>query len=311
MYSEHPWPSERDADEEMGWRLKVLGIKPEDYQGKQVVELGCGTGEYALWYATHGAAEVVGVDLSDGSLGIARSRAENTGLQNIQFLKRDILKLDLPDNYFDYAYSVGVLHITGAPYAGFQQLCRITKPGGVVIVSLAHKFTGGQVGIQQRILKALAGDDLEKRARLGRRLFPRTMRSLNKRYRNANPDEVAYDTFAIPHETYYTAKEVLAWFDANNIQYLGAFAPLRFQDYLYAFSLPEYHRFKRTFEGYPLTRWTSAVLNRIATAKARNVDGAQVQFERPSALSMRLCELAWAFFGVRFRMFTIAGRKLT
>jgi hypothetical protein len=51
------------------------------------------------------------------------------------------------------------------------------------------------------------------------------------------------------------------------------------------------------------------VLNRIATAKARNVDGAQVQFERPSALSMRLCELAWAVFGIRFQMFTIAGRK--
>ena len=31
MYSEHPWPLNRDTDEEMGWRLKCLGISPEDY----------------------------------------------------------------------------------------------------------------------------------------------------------------------------------------------------------------------------------------------------------------------------------------
>ena len=79
MYSEHPWPLHRNTDEEMGWRLKCLGVVPEDYQGKRVLDMGCGTGEYALWYAMHGAGEVVGVDLSEGSLAVARERqAEST-----------------------------------------------------------------------------------------------------------------------------------------------------------------------------------------------------------------------------------------
>ena len=60
MYSEHPWPLHRDTDEEMGWRLKCLGIVPGDYQNKRVLDMGCGTGEYAMWYAMHGAKEVVG-----------------------------------------------------------------------------------------------------------------------------------------------------------------------------------------------------------------------------------------------------------
>ena len=55
MYSKVPWPGNRRADEEMGWRLRSLGVRPDDYAGKKVLEVGCGTGDYALWYATHGA----------------------------------------------------------------------------------------------------------------------------------------------------------------------------------------------------------------------------------------------------------------
>ncbi|MDR7489353.1 MAG: hypothetical protein QN167_11140 [Armatimonadota bacterium] len=45
MYSRHPWPGTRRTGEEMGWRLRVLGVRPEDYRGRSVVDLGCGTGE--------------------------------------------------------------------------------------------------------------------------------------------------------------------------------------------------------------------------------------------------------------------------
>ena len=105
MYSENPWPLNRRTDEEMGWRLKCLGIAPEDYQGKKVLDMGCGTGEYALWYAKNGAASVTGIDLSDGSLAIARERKEEMGANHVDFTKMDILNCELPDNYFDYSYS--------------------------------------------------------------------------------------------------------------------------------------------------------------------------------------------------------------
>src|SRR3990170_1981994 len=108
MYSEHPWPLNRNAQEEMGWRLKCLGIVPEDYRGKRVLDMGCGTGEYALWYAMNGAAMVKGIDLSDGSLKIAAQRKAEGKIDNVEFAKMDILNLELPDNYFDYSYSVGV-----------------------------------------------------------------------------------------------------------------------------------------------------------------------------------------------------------
>ena len=58
MYSKHPWPGTRRTDEEMGWRLKVIGVTPKHYVGRRVVDVGCGTGDYALWYAAHGASHV-------------------------------------------------------------------------------------------------------------------------------------------------------------------------------------------------------------------------------------------------------------
>jgi 2-polyprenyl-3-methyl-5-hydroxy-6-metoxy-1,4-benzoquinol methylase len=79
MYSEHPWPLNREADEEMGWRLKCLGVVPDDYRGRRVLDMGCGTGEYALWYALNGAESVTGIDLADGSLAIARQRRSASG----------------------------------------------------------------------------------------------------------------------------------------------------------------------------------------------------------------------------------------
>ncbi len=308
MYSEVPWPTNREADEEMGWRLKCLGVLPEDYQGKRVVELGSGTGEYALWYAANGAGEVVGVDLSDGSLALARQRQQEAGLDNIEFRKADILDCPLPDDYFDYAYSVGVLHHTGDAFRGFEHLVRITKPGGIVIVSLYSAYSRRMLRNKQLICRMLGGDDLDKRVKWGERLFSGTLRKLNKRYHELNTKQVAYDVFGFPHETVHTATEVLRWFDRTGVEYKGSFAPLRVRDYFYAFSQPEYQTFRRTFDGFPGLRLVSDGMVKLSKAVRRD-DGVVRAFGRPSRLSCIACQSAWLPFGLRFGCFTLAGIK--
>jgi ubiquinone/menaquinone biosynthesis C-methylase UbiE len=306
MYSKHPWPGTRETDEEMGWRLKVLGINREDYAGRNVIELGCGTGDYALWYASHGAGNVVGVDLSDGSLRRAREQAERHHIDNVRFVKQDVLALDFPDEQFDYSYSVGVLHHTGDPFTGFRELVRVTKPGGVVVVSLYNTYTRSWLRAKQSVCKWLGGDDIDARARWGRRLFPLTMWSLNKRYHELNYEEISYDVFGFPHESLHTAGEVLNWFDRTGVSYIGSFAPLRLQDYLFAFSLPEYHRFRRTFSGFPLMRFTADTLAKVSTQLPIR---SEPPFPRPGALQAVLCQTMWLPFSLRFNCFTIAGRK--
>ncbi|MGH7163479.1 MAG: class I SAM-dependent methyltransferase [Planctomycetota bacterium] len=307
MYSAHPWPGNRRTDEEMGWRLRVLGVPPEEYRGRSVLDLGCGTGEYALWYATHGAGRVTGVDLSDGSLARAREQAGAAGVTNVEFVKRDILSLDLPDDSFDYAYSVGVLHHTGDPFRGFRHLVRLTKPGGLVVISLYNTFTRFWLRRKQKLCRLLGGEDVDARARWGRRLFPLTMWRLNRRYHGVNYKEISYDVFGVPHESVHTANEVLRWFDATGVRYVGSFAPLRFRDYFYAFSCPEYREFRKTFAGFPLMRLTADAFAGIAKLTG---SGKGPPFPRPSRLGAALCQLAWMPFALRFNCFTIAGRKI-
>lgn len=307
MYSKHPWPGTRRTDEEMGWRLRVLGVRPEDYKENTVLDLGCGTGDYALWYATHGARHTTGVDLSDGSLARAQEQAEQHNVRNVTFLKHDILSLDFPDSHFDYVYCVGVLQTTGDPFRGFQEMVRVTKPGGIVIASVHNRFTYFPIQARQTICRWLGGDDIDARALWGRRLFPLTMWSVNRRYHRVNYEEISYDLFGLPHASSHTANEVLGWFDRTGVEYIGSFAPLRFRDYLFAFSLPEYRQFRETFGGFPLLKLTADSLAKLATHLGTT--RAQPPFPRPGRIQTVLCQLAWVPFYLRFSMFTIAGRK--
>lgn len=308
MYSEHPWPLHRDTDEEMGWRLKCLGVTPDDYRDRRVLDMGCGTGEYALWYGLHGAGEVVGIDLSDGSLSVARQRQAESGLANVSFRTMDVLKCDFPDDHFDYAYSVGVLHHTGDPAGGFRQLARVTKPGGTVIVSLYSQYSRRLLRCKQTLCRWLGGKDIDARVRWGKRLFGRTLRKLDRRYHGLNTEQIGYDIFGFPHESLHTAGEVLRWFDANGVEFKGAFAPLRLRDYLYAFAQPEYRTFRATFDGFPVMR---AVADLLETVSERTAGAGRTvrRFPRPGPLSRAMCQSAWILFGLRFNCFTVAGTK--
>ncbi|MCE3247455.1 MAG: Methyltransferase type 11 [Geminicoccaceae bacterium] len=308
MYSEHPWPLNRETDEEMGWRLKCLGIVPDDYRDKYVLDMGCGTGEYALWYAMNGARSVTGIDLSDGSLAVASQRRREANMDNAEFLKMDLLNCSLPDNHFDYSYSVGVLHHTGAPSQGFQHLARVTKPGGIVIVSLYNGYSRRVLRAKQMVCKWLGGDDIDKRVEWSERLFRGTLRKLDKRYHGVMTKQVAYDIFGFPHESLHTATEVLRWFDRSNIEFKGAFAPLRFRDYLYAFSQPEYLRFRTTFDGFPVMRLVADGMVKLANHWGDANEAVRV-FPRPSRASCVFWQSMWIAFGLRFNCFTIAGMK--
>jgi ubiquinone/menaquinone biosynthesis C-methylase UbiE len=308
MYSEHPWPLNRNAQEEMGWRLKCLGIVPEDFRGKRVLDMGCGTGEYALWYAMNGAGMVKGIDLSDGSLKIANQRKAEGKIDNVEFVKMDILNPKLPDNHFDYTYSVGVLHHTGDPFSGFQNLVRSTKPGGTVIVSLYNRYSRRVLRMKQSLCKLLGGDNIDKRVEWGEKLFGRTLKKMDKRHHGVNTKQIAYDIFGFPHESLHSVSEVLGWFDKTNVEYKGAFAPVRLQEYIYAFSQPEYAAFRSTFSGFPLMRLVTDAMSRVAPLIGGN-DKIKRHFPRPSFLSSMLVQTMWIPFGLRFNCFTMSGIK--
>ena len=105
------------------------------------------------------------------------------------------------------------------------------RPGGIVIVSVYNLYSRFILREKQRLINWLSGDDIEKRFKWGKRLFPLTTRKLKLRAHD-DSDAVLYDQFAIPHESLHTAGEVLGWLDDNGLEYMGSFGPLRVIDLL-------------------------------------------------------------------------------
>ncbi|HXH82451.1 MAG TPA: class I SAM-dependent methyltransferase [Candidatus Tectomicrobia bacterium] len=315
MYERHPFPGFADkrgkVESEMALRLRLLNIAPADYVGRRLLEAGCGTGEYACWYAQHGA-DVTAVDLSTPSLRAAAAYAEREGVTSIAFERQSVLDLPYADGSFDYVSCMGVLHHTPDPYRGFRELCRVLRPGGVLVVSLYNAFSRLPHVARQRVVQALAGPDLDRRVALAQRLFPRTCRALAAN-RGDGSDALLYDAFAMPHESRHSVGQVLGWFDRNGIVYLGAFGPITLRDNLRALALlrrDDYAAFGRFLRGYTLARWTAAALSAVAdrmvpSSALEALPGPAV----PSRLARGLVQTGWLLLGFRFSIFSLSGRK--
>ena len=107
--------------------------------GRRVVEIGSGTGGDLLRFAQAGA-RVVGVDLSERSLGLVRTRFRAFGLQ-AQVVLADAQELPFADRSFDLAYSWGVLHHAPDTAATVREVHRVLVDGGEARVMLYHRHS--------------------------------------------------------------------------------------------------------------------------------------------------------------------------
>ncbi len=128
--------------------LELAGLKP----GARVLDVGCGPGRHALELAKRGY-EVVGVDISETFIDLARAAAAEQGLAAATFEVADARALRF-DSEFDLVLSLcqGAFGLTGGPAAQgpdgphddllmeldepvLSGMARALRPGGVVVVS--------------------------------------------------------------------------------------------------------------------------------------------------------------------------------
>src|SRR5262245_53119924 len=114
-------------------RVTSLAIEKLLPRNLTVADIGCGTGSLTVELARF-ARKVIGVDLSQEMLRRARAVARERELENIEFRQSDALKLPLKSDSVDAAFCVMVLHFLEDPQRVVAELCRITRPGGAVIL---------------------------------------------------------------------------------------------------------------------------------------------------------------------------------
>jgi ubiquinone/menaquinone biosynthesis C-methylase UbiE/DNA-binding transcriptional ArsR family regulator len=110
--------------------LAIEKLLPRDLT---LADIGCGTGSLTFELARF-ARKVIGVDLSNEMLRRARAVAKERATRNVEFRQGDIFKLPLASRSVDAAFCVMVLHFLPEPERAIAGLCRITRPGGSVIL---------------------------------------------------------------------------------------------------------------------------------------------------------------------------------
>jgi 2-polyprenyl-3-methyl-5-hydroxy-6-metoxy-1,4-benzoquinol methylase len=112
------------------------------WQGKKVLEIGCGIGTDTTSFARHGAF-VTAVDLSEKSLDVAKKRAEVYGLKDrIRFYQGNAENLTelVPVEPYDLIYSFGVIHHTPHPERVLEQIGRYAHPGSTIKIMVYHRY---------------------------------------------------------------------------------------------------------------------------------------------------------------------------
>ena len=117
-----------------------------DLAGRTFVDVGAGSGLFSLCAYRAGAAHVVSFDVDRDAATCCRELRRRSGSpSNWIVLEGSVLDADfvstLPRG--DVVYSWGVLHHTGDMFNGIRQAARLVKPGGLFVIAIYNRATGG------------------------------------------------------------------------------------------------------------------------------------------------------------------------
>ena len=122
----------------------VLKALLPDFNGKRVLDIGCGYGWHCNYAVEQGAFYALGVDISEKMLAIAREKSTSPNIEYLQVAMED---MDFDANSFDIVISSLALHYT----LDFERVCRCVykalTSGGSFVFSVEHPIFTAQ-GLQ-------------------------------------------------------------------------------------------------------------------------------------------------------------------
>lgn len=120
-------------------RYAITFERAGDVTGKNVLDVGCGSGVYSVDFARRGARRVVGVDFSENMLALARGEAEQHRVADrCEFVQADFLDLDLEET-FDISIAMGVFDYVPDQVPFLRKMAALTT-GEVIVAFPSHSL---------------------------------------------------------------------------------------------------------------------------------------------------------------------------
>lgn len=228
FYLDYSFPDYNDFDSLENFIIKMSNnifikellenLKPRD----TVLEFGCGTGQLGNFLAATGHSQIISADLSINSLRLANNFKKKNNIHGINFVETDIFNHCFKENIFDVIISNGVLHHTADPYLAFQNLTKLLKKDGIIILGLYNKISR----LKNSLIKYLAKVFGEKAIGIFDKIYK------NKNGRAAKAWKM--DQYFHPLEKRYNFTEIHDWFKKNGIEFIN--------------SIPSYNNEIKSFE---------------------------------------------------------------
>tara|TARA_B100000123_G_C25689546_1_gene410133 strand:- start:203 stop:1135 length:933 start_codon:yes stop_codon:yes gene_type:complete len=129
-------------------RLKINKFSELQFKNKIVLDVGCGSGRFCVLASSLQAKKVYGIDSS--KINIDYNKKKFKKFTNIKFLFGDNVNLKIKRNFSDITISQGVIHHTVDMFKSLNELIRVTKKGGKILL-----LVYGEHGMRWSLIKKL------------------------------------------------------------------------------------------------------------------------------------------------------------
>jgi len=106
-------------------------------KGMNVLDIGCGTGNYSIKLANMGLI-VTGIDISNKMLEVAREKTVKRNL-NINYQNMDIYDLKFENDKFDFVFTMAAFEFIDNPEKAINEMFRVLKKDGYLLIGTINK----------------------------------------------------------------------------------------------------------------------------------------------------------------------------
>ena len=136
---------------------KNTGLKVAEFidDGDCVLECACGTGAITISIAEK-CKSLVATDFAEGMLKRAAKKCRRYG--NVTFRQEDITDIKCEDESFDKVVAGNVIHLLPEPRKALDELTRVVKPGGKIIIPTYINMSKKSSGFAVKFIEKLGAD---------------------------------------------------------------------------------------------------------------------------------------------------------